>query len=484
MALGWKTEFKKRLPANGLSNWEVFALARQTCEQLEWEYLVVDEYSFTATTPLHWTISEEIITIRVDGENIIFRSQGESLELYEGGRNKKNIEDILIPAFVSLKDKTSAGALQTLAENLKKETLNQLKSGRVSGEKITFGLRDHEMTLFLILVNIVVFAIMVLRGVNAYNPSPSDITAWGGNVREYVIAGDWWRLVSNLFVHIGIQLLIANMIGLYFIGIMVETILGKVKFLIAYITTGALASLISIYWVGLGVRAGSSGAIAGLYGILIIFASSGYVNKRFNKVWFIGVLAYIVFSVWIGIAGGVDNAAGIGGLAAGLVVGLLFYLFHFRKNLARAGGTRISIEIMLVTALLIFLYIKSVRNDSLRFEKAVMKLNQIELKAMTEMQHLQDAETSDDAAKTLKEEALPLWKNFQKELDKTDKYHLDVQFNNKRKLLHRYAELRIKQTQLIYQSMAEDTEKYNPEIEKISAEIETLIDQIGGDKEG
>ena len=480
MALGWKTEYEKRILANGMGNWEIFCLASQICDQLEWEYLVVDENLFTATTPVHWTLSEEIITIRRAGEEIVFKSQGESLELYEGGRNKKNIDELLLPKFLSLREKVSSQQLKLDADGLKKVTNSQLKSGRVAGNKITFGLRDHEITYFLILLNFIVFITMIAQGTDLYNPLPKDITLWGGNVREYVAAGDWWRLVTNLFVHIGVRLLVANMIGLYFIGIMVETILGKIKFLLGYLATGALASLVSIYFVGDGVTAGSSGAVAGLYGILIAFATTGYINKHFNTVWFSGIVVYLGFIVWFGLNHGADNMANFGGLTAGIVIGYLFYFFHFKKNLARSGGTRISIEILLAVALLIFLYIRIAKNDSLRFEKAIMHLNQIELKAMTQMQRLQDAETNEDAAKTLKEEALPLWKNFQKEIDKTDKYRLDEQFNKKRILLHRYADLRIRQTQLIYKSILEDTEKYNKEIDKISGEIEILIDQIGG----
>lgn len=479
MALGWKTTFEKRIPRNGISNWEIFAIAAQACTQLEWEFLVVDEFSFTATTPTHWTLSQEIITIKPEGEEIVFKSQGESLELYEAGRNQKNIEEHLLPAFIGLRDKMGADKIGNAAESLKKETLSQLQTGRVSGEKITFGIKDHEVTFFLILANIVLYFIMIYRGVDVYNPLPKDITLWGGNVKEFVAAGEWWRLVTNLFVHVGVQFLMVSLIGLYFIGIMVETVLGKVKFLIGYLTTGALASLASIYFAANGVTAGASGAIAGLYGILIAFATTGYVNKKFNKIWFLGVMAYLVFAIWFGVNNGIDNTSNLGGLIAGIIIGYLFYLFHFRKNLARSGGIRISIEVVLITALLIFLYIRSGKDDSLRFEKAVMKLNQIELKAMTQMQKLQDAEDNEAAAKTLKEEALPLWKNFQKEIDKTDVYRLDDKFNQKRKLLHDYAQMRIKQTNLIYKSISEDTDKYNAEIEKVSVEIEQLIDKLG-----
>ena len=104
-------------------------------------------------------------------------------------------------------------------------------------------------------------------------------------------------------------------------------------------------------------------------------------------------IAYAVFNVVIGIRGGNDNAAMVGGFVAGICTGYLFYFFHFKRNLARAGGTRISIEVLLLTTLIVYFYIRvNGRNDSLRFEREVMKLNQIEVKAMTQMQRLQSAE--------------------------------------------------------------------------------------------
>jgi rhomboid protease GluP len=480
MAFGWKTQYEKRILSEGLTNWEIFTIAVQACKDLNWEHLVVDEKTFTATTPTHWTLAEEIITIVIDVDEIIFKSQSESLDLYEAGRNKKNIEDHLLPAFKKIKTLWSPERLQAATSILKSEVSNQLKTGnRVAAEKISFGFRDHEMTFFLISVKLAIFALMAVRGVNVLHPSPVEITQWGGNVREYVAVGEWWRLITNLFVHIGIYQLITNLFGLYFIGLLVETILGKLKYLIAFFVTGALASLSSIYFAGEGVSAGSSGAVAGLYGVFIAFATTRYINKRFSWLLLSGMILAGLLFIYAAVNGQVDYATNLGGLAAGLLVGYLFYFFHFKRNLARAGGSRISVEVMLLAALLIFLYIKNGKNDSLRFEKSVMKLNQIELRAMTQMQRLQFAESDNDAARVLRDSALPEWRHFQLELAKTDKYRLDEKFNRKRKLLHDYAGLRLRQTELIYKAANEETDKYSGEINEVSDKIDKIIDQLG-----
>ncbi len=107
-----------------------------------------------------------------------------------------------------------------------------------------------------------------------------------------------------------------------------------------------------------------------------------------------------------------------------------------------------------------------------------MKLNQIELKAMTQMQQLQ-SKTNDEAAMVLRDSALPQWRHFQKEILKTDAYRLDDEFKQKRKLLSKYAELRLRQTELIYKSINEETDKYNGEIDEVSDKIDKIIDLLG-----
>ncbi|MDB5246945.1 MAG: rhomboid family intrarane serine protease [Segetibacter sp.] len=478
--VGWKTEYEKRVPADGMTNWEIFSIAEQACKELEWEYLVVDEKTFTATTPTHWTLSEEIITIVVENEQIVFKSQSESLELYEAGRNQKNIEDQLLPAFKRIKLKWKEEDLHSKASALNAEIAGQLKSGnRVASEKMTFGFRDHEMTFTLMAVMVLVFIIMAAKGVNIVDPSVADIINWGGNIKFNITGGEWWRLLTANFVHIGVYPLIVNLFGLYFIGLLVESVLGNLKFLIGFLCAGVIANIVSIMWVAEGVTAGASGAIFGLYGILLAFTTTNYINKKFPKLWLVCIAAYLAFNVVIGLHDANDNAANIGGLVAGTAIGYLFYFFHFKRNLARAGGTRISVEVLLITGLLVFLYLRSnARDDSFEFEMAVMKVNQIEVKAMTQMQRLQE-KTNEEASKFLRDTALPEWKHFQKEIMKTGSYSLDSKFKHKRKLLNQYAQLRVRQTELIYKAIAEDTGKYEAEINEVSEKIDKIIDQLG-----
>src|SRR4051794_9528548 len=160
MPFGWKTQYEKRVPAEGLTNWEILSILQQACKDLDWEYLIIDEKTFTATTPPHWTLTEHIIKVTVETNEIIFKSQSESLDLYEAGRNKKNIEEQLLPAFIKARRSVSYEELQFTANALKFATLRQIKSGnRIDSERLTFGIKEHQITFLLIAVNVIMYAV-------------------------------------------------------------------------------------------------------------------------------------------------------------------------------------------------------------------------------------------------------------------------------------------------------------------------------------
>lgn len=480
MPFGWKTEYENRMPADGLTNWEIFAIAEQACKNLDWEYLVVDEHTFTATTPTNWTLTEEIITIQPKEGVILFKSKSENIELLEARHNQKNIEEELMPAFKKVKTEWSSAKLGSAAAAIKMETLQQLTSGnRVDSGKMTFGFKDHEVTFLLIALKLIVFIVITVNGVSATNPAAQDVLKWYGCMKVYVTGGEWWRLITAIFANTGVIDLLINLTALYFIGLMVESILGKAKFLIAFLCAGILANLAGITWYNETVIAGTSGAVFGLYGVFLAFATTAYINKKFPRVWLLSILAYVIFTVVNSGPADVYNAVNFGGLISGICIGYLFYFFHFKRKVARAGGSRISVEVLLITSLVVFLYVRSGKNDSIRFEKAIMKLNQIELKAMTQMQRLQFAISNEDAAKILKDSTLPEWQHFQKELIKTDRYKLNDEFTEKRKLLSKYAQMRVQQTTLLYQSIKDSSDKYHQQINQVSDSIDLIIDKLG-----
>jgi len=118
---------------------------------------------------------------------------------------------------------------------------------------------------------------------------------------------------------------LSNMYGLLFVGIFLEPILGKTKFLATYLLTGLLASIASIWWYDATISVGASGAIFGLYGLFLAFMLTKVFPKEFGKTFLLSTVIFVGYNLLMGLVGGIDNAAHVGGLLSGFVVGLILY---------------------------------------------------------------------------------------------------------------------------------------------------------------
>ncbi len=124
----------------------------------------------------------------------------------------------------------------------------------------------------IIFLNVSVFALMVLSsGSNPVNPNALTMVDWGANFGPLTRGGQWWRLVSSMFLHFGVLHLAVNMWVLWDIGKLVERIVGPTGFAAAYLLAGLFGGLASIAWNENVVSAGASGAVFGVFGLLLGF---------------------------------------------------------------------------------------------------------------------------------------------------------------------------------------------------------------------
>lgn len=140
--------------------------------------------------------------------------------------------------------------------------------------------------------------------------------------------GQYYRLLTAVFMHFGINHIMNNMLVLFFLGDNLERALGRVKYLIFYLLCGVGANVISMM-VNMSeysyrVSAGASGAIFGVVGGLLyaVIVNRGQLEDLTTRQLGIIVLliAYHGFT-----SQGIDNAAHIGGLLLGVVLGIIFY---------------------------------------------------------------------------------------------------------------------------------------------------------------
>ena len=175
-------------------------------------------------------------------------------------------------------------------------------------------------------INVAVFIAMTLAGVSITEPTGQELIRWGANFGPYTIDGQWWRLLSCVFLHIGIIHIAFNMWCLWDLGRLAESLYGHWTFGGVYLITGIAASVTSIAWHPGGLSAGASGAIFGIAGALI---ASFYLGEfSLPRAAVAGTLRSVVMFagynlVFGAMSGRTDNAAHVGGLVSGLILGAL-----------------------------------------------------------------------------------------------------------------------------------------------------------------
>ncbi len=181
-------------------------------------------------------------------------------------------------------------------------------------------------TVALIVINVAVFFIMSLFG----NTEDAMFMLEHGAMFEPLITQDheYYRIITSMFLHFGIEHLLNNMVILGALGWNLELETGKIRFLIIYLVSGIGGNLLSLY-LGVSsaeyaVSAGASGAIFGLMGALLYVAARN--RGRMGRISGKGVLFMIALSLYFGItSSGVDNAAHIGGLLCGFILAVILY---------------------------------------------------------------------------------------------------------------------------------------------------------------
>ncbi|MGA6986863.1 MAG: rhomboid family intramembrane serine protease [Terriglobales bacterium] len=175
-------------------------------------------------------------------------------------------------------------------------------------------------------INVAVFVAMTLAGVSPLEPTAKQLVDWGANFGPYTIGGQWWRLLTCVFIHIGITHIALNMWCLWGLGRLAESVYDRWTFGAVYLITGLAASVASIAWNPIGVSAGASGAIFGIAGALIaaFYLGEFALPKTVVSGLLMSVLKFAGYNLVLGaFLGHTDNAAHVGGLVSGLILGAL-----------------------------------------------------------------------------------------------------------------------------------------------------------------
>ena len=178
-------------------------------------------------------------------------------------------------------------------------------------------------TPLIVAVNVVMFVMIFIAQVLLGDPDAP--IAWGGNYGPLTANGDWWRLITALFVHSNMFHLLANLIGLLPPAFILERLVGSVGFAVIYLVAGVFAGLFGLSASPLDVSAGASGAVAGVQGLMLATCLWRLTHPSELAIPLIGFKylaasagVFMVYTMAFGDAGGA-----IVGLLIGLLLGLV-----------------------------------------------------------------------------------------------------------------------------------------------------------------
>ena len=183
------------------------------------------------------------------------------------------------------------------------------------------------VTRALVIVNALVFVLLAVMSMSPMQIPADLLIRMGGNFAPLVQKGEEWRLFTALFLHGGLLHVGLNMFALHQAGQVVERLFGRWGFAAIYIVAGLLGNLASLWWKPGPVSVGASGAIFGVYGALLsyLLLQRGSVPGEIFREMRSGTLGFICYSLFAGFTiPGIDNAAHLGGLVGGLVLGAAF----------------------------------------------------------------------------------------------------------------------------------------------------------------
>lgn len=318
---------------------------------------------------------------------------------------------------------------------------------------------------------------MAITGVNIMLPDNESLLLWGANFRPVTLDGEWWRLISSCFLHIGIFHLLMNMYALLYIGLLLEPYLGKSRFLSAYLITGIAGSVASLYWNELTISAGASGAIFGMYGVFLAMLTTNLIEKSARKALITSIAVFVGYNLLNGLKGGIDNAAHIGGLVSGLIVGYSFYPSLVKPKISKLKFGTIGLLSLLILTSSFFVLTTTIPSDISKYDSEMEQFVLLEEKALS-IYNLPETSTDQEYLNEIQNTGIPNWKSSIHLLERVDQFELPTAIHDRNSKLIDYCNLRIKSYELIHKAISEGTDIYQSEIENYNKEIESIINEL------
>ena len=199
--------------------------------------------------------------------------------------------------------------------------------------------RKPFVTYILLAIQIILFILMTFMG---GSENSAILLLFGAKFNPLIAAGQYWRLITPIFLHIGVVHLLINSITLYYLGSMVENILGHWRYLLIYLSAGLMGNLFS-YQFSANISAGASTSLFGLFAVFLalrnLFPRNRYIQSIGSQ-----YLMIVGINLVLGFLGsGIDIWGHIGGLVGGFLMTMTLLQGEDADNrLAQRIGSGIS----------------------------------------------------------------------------------------------------------------------------------------------
>jgi len=462
--------------AEGLIREQFIVMAVETARSLSWNITYLTQNGFIAQT-----YNDEIRVMIKENNLISVQSRYHTRRMATRGTRRTSIE-VFMHTLQAMQYEFVPGEMAWKYEELKEsfqpeDDHNSLTKGPTGDAFFLFKPgKGYFVTPILIYLNILVFALMALSGVGILQPEVADLLKWGANFRPLTLDGEWWRLLTCCFIHIGIIHLAMNMYALMFIGLLLEPHLGKVKFTVAYLLTGIIASVASLYWHEHTVSAGASGAIFGMYGLFLAMLTTNLIEKSIRKALFASIIVFILYNLANGLQSGIDNAAHIGGLLSGMAIGYAFYpalMKPERKTLQYASIALVTLATIIGT----FFTLQQFPRDLVKYEAQMNTFSLLDKKAFEATQQSTSIPKG-ELLLLLKNTSIPNVHQMLAILHGVKQMDLSEKLQQRNELLQNYSELRLKSYELYYKRIETDNALYDDSLKVYESRINTVLLQL------
>jgi rhomboid protease GluP len=489
MAVGFPPKHSEVITHSNISKEQFMALAMEAIKNLEWTASGVRQNRIIAYKSMSLSSWGEEIIIEVEERLATIESKSTGSQLIDWGKNQKNVEEFVdtytilaktVPAkLLTKKVKEMQAALPLDFDNVSNLTGEVKSSGFLS---LFLFHKGYVITPILSYLNILVFIVMAIMGVDLFLPTAESVLKFGANFRPLTLDGEWWRLLTSCFVHFGIFHLLMNLYALLYIGMLLEPLLGSTRFSIAYILTGLTGSISSLYWHDMTVSAGASGAIFGMYGVFLALLTTKFIEEAKRKALLTSIGIFVVYNLMNGLKGNIDNAAHIGGLFGGLFIGYCYY-----SSLKKPANLQLKIaSLCFVTVILVsstFIIYATTPNDIAIFRKNLETFSLLEQQAIHGIQFSYEPST-DSALIAIKEHGIQKWNEAIVSLNETDKLKLSKELHKRTQLIKHYCELRIRSYEYLSRVLEGKAQLNSIESNFINNELKNVLQEIKDNTDG